>query len=80
MPTKKKIVDISCGWYHTLILDQLGDVYSTGSGEDGAIGQGGKEDSYGFKLILNHAQKISAGRDHSLAVVRNNKVFGWGNT
>lgn len=30
--TKSKIVSISCGWYHTVILDQSGCVFTAGSG------------------------------------------------
>jgi alpha-tubulin suppressor-like RCC1 family protein len=62
-----------------LILDQLGCVYSSGKGSEGAHGQGSKENSYGFKKIIAGVKKISAGLDHSLAI-KGNKVFGWGNT
>jgi alpha-tubulin suppressor-like RCC1 family protein len=54
-------------------------LYSTGLGKEGAIGTGMRENNYGFKLIMNKVKKISAGRDHSLAI-KENKVFGWGNT
>lgn len=32
IPTMSKIVSISCGWYHTIILDQMGCVFTAGSG------------------------------------------------
>jgi alpha-tubulin suppressor-like RCC1 family protein len=79
IPSKKTIVSIACGWEHTLVLDQAGDVFSSGNGSHGATGQGTKENSYGFKQVLSGAKKISAGRDHSLAI-KLNKVYGWGST
>ncbi len=39
IPSKHKIINISCGSYHTLVLDQVGNLYSAGKGQDGALGQ-----------------------------------------
>lgn len=76
--TKKLVVAISCGWNHTLVLDQAGDVFSCGKGADGALGYGVGENSYSFGFVLKGARKISAGLDHSLAIC-GSKVMGWGN-
>ena len=37
---KTGIVDVSCGWYHTLLLGENGDVYSSGRGDNGELGRG----------------------------------------
>lgn len=79
---KGNISQISCGWNHTLILDDKGTVYSCGDGKNGALGHGRGTDSYSFKPVSINSQnliQISAGRDHSLAISAT-KVYGWGNS
>jgi hypothetical protein len=60
-------------------LDQSGEIFSTGYGADGALGYGSGENSYLFKSVLHGAKRISAGKDHSLAIC-GSKVIGWGNS
>lgn len=76
-----RIVRISCGWNHTLLLDQFGSVFSAGEGKNGALGHGRGVNSYSFKQVqgLANIKSISAGRDHSLAI-SSIKVYGWGNS
>lgn len=72
---------VSCGWSHSLALDQFGNVYGTGEGKNGALGFGRGIDSFCFKPIsdLRNIKFISAGKDHSLAL-SSIKVYGWGNS
>jgi alpha-tubulin suppressor-like RCC1 family protein len=35
---KKKIVSVSCGFYHSLALSNIGDLYSWGRGFEGQLG------------------------------------------
>ena len=50
VPTKvialedKKIVSVSCGSYHTAFLDNQGNVYTCGWGDDGPLGHGDEQD------------------------------------
>lgn len=76
-----KIIKVACGWNHTLILDEFGEVFSAGEGKHGALGQGRGANSYTFKSVpgLKGIKTISAGRDHSLAL-SSIKVFGWGSS
>lgn len=60
-------------------MDQAGDLFSCGKGEDGALGLGQDQNCYGFKLVLSNVKKISAGKDHSLAIC-GPKVYGWGSS
>ncbi len=43
------------------------------------MGYGNGENSYSFKNVLTGVKKISAGKDHSLAIC-GSKVMGWGNS
>ena len=76
-----KIVKIACGWNHTLILEEFGDVFSAGEGKNGALGHGRGTNSDTFKPVpgLKTIKSISAGKDHSLAL-SSIKVFGWGSS
>jgi protein ATS1 len=76
---KAKIVSVACGWQHTLLLDELGNVYSSGKGDNGELGRGKIRCSSSFDLVVQKAQQISAGKDHSLALC-SSKVMGWGNS
>lgn len=49
----------------------------TGKGEDGATGLGIKANTFGFVSLIKDVRKISAGKDHSLAL-KGTKVYGWG--
>ena len=77
--TKTDIVEVSCGWYHTLLLDENGDVYSSGRGDNGELGRGRVRSSRTFEYVLPGASQISASKDHSLALC-GSKVMGWGSS
>ena len=74
-----KIKSISCGWNHTLLLDASGNVFSSGNNRFGQIGRGKNCNSHNFEMVLSGANQISAGKDHSLALI-GYKVMGWGNS
>lgn len=74
-----KVIEVSCGWHHSLLLDQVGNVFSSGRGENGELGRAKVRNSSNFGLVLRGASQISAGKDHSLALC-GPKVFGWGNS
>lgn len=74
-----KIVEVSCGWHHSLLLDQAGNVFSSGRGDNGELGRDKVRNSSNFGLVLRGARQISAGKDHSLALC-GPKVYGWGNS
>ena len=77
--SKKGVKMVSCGWNYSLVLDRQGRVYSAGKGDSGELGRGKVRNSLSFGLVLEGVSQISAGKDHSLALV-GSKVFGWGNS
>ena len=78
---------LSCGTYHNLCRDHLGQIFSWGHGLMGVLGHGGDQDEqYPRKLILNNDEKciyVEAGPYNSAYITRtdndnNNKVYIWG--
>ena len=39
-----QVVDISCGYYHSALVTEGGEVWTWGEGEGGKLGQGAGED------------------------------------
>ena len=76
---RARIVGVSCGWYHTLLLDEIGSVYSSGRGDNGELGRGKTRSTNTFEYVLSGACQVSAGKDHSLALC-GPKVLGWGSS
>jgi hypothetical protein len=74
---------VSCGYYHTIVLTDSGDVYSFGHNVYGECGNNGFN-SYQltpFKINGFNGHKIigiSCGKHHSLALTESGHVFGWG--
>ena len=82
----KRIVDISAGGYHTVAIDEEGNVYTWGDNGDGQLGDGttnysevpicisNKENELKGKKIIS----ISAGGYHTVAIDEEGKVYTWG--
>jgi alpha-tubulin suppressor-like RCC1 family protein/fibronectin type 3 domain-containing protein len=71
----------ACGWAHTLILLENGDVYTFGWNCNGQLGQNSKTDSWVPVKVLGlpgRAMSVGAGSFHSLVVLENGDVYGFG--
>ena len=55
---KTDIVEVSCGWHHTLLLGQNSCVYSSGRGDNGELGRGRVRSSRTFELVLSGANLL----------------------
>ncbi|XP_011298818.1 ultraviolet-B receptor UVR8 [Fopius arisanus] len=82
MPKRVKFVDVACGFDHSIILADNGDVYSMGMGTRGQLGHGDLEDCDEPTLIealagLNVIQ-IAAGGWHNAALTNDGDVYIWG--
>eukprot|EP01126_Amoeba_proteus_P002158 TRINITY_DN10675_c0_g1_i2.p1 TRINITY_DN10675_c0_g1~~TRINITY_DN10675_c0_g1_i2.p1 ORF type:complete len:904 (+),score=220.30 TRINITY_DN10675_c0_g1_i2:834-3545(+) len=76
------VVEISCGWDHTMLLSRKGEVYTWGRGSYGQLGHGNFEKYYVPSLIhaLSNLKivQIAAGGTFSAAVSDDGKLFTWG--
>lgn len=81
-----KIVGASAGHRHSIVLDDVGGLYTFGAGTSGALGHGDTlSQSYPMKVteFVNESVKImqmSAGVDMSMAVSTTGDVYSWGKT
>ena len=80
----KSIIQISLGKFHSLALDNEGQVYSWGWNEGGQLGLEDKKDKFEPSLIpyfkengIFITQVITAYK-HNLALDKNGKVYSWG--
>eukprot|EP01087_Luapelamoeba_hula_P020420 TRINITY_DN6962_c0_g2_i1.p1 TRINITY_DN6962_c0_g2~~TRINITY_DN6962_c0_g2_i1.p1 ORF type:complete len:1443 (-),score=212.90 TRINITY_DN6962_c0_g2_i1:159-3968(-) len=81
--SSQRVIDISCGAAHALLLTESGSVYSFGSGEMGALGHGfftGDLRSPKKILALSdiRAKAIAAGESFSLVLSKQGEIYSFG--
>jgi len=78
------IVDVSCGYKHSMALSKSGHVYTWGKGKHGRLGHDDAANQLSPARVAPHAFLgrrvccISAGGQHSAAVAAGGAVFTWG--
>ncbi|XP_011174441.1 RCC1 domain-containing protein 1 [Solenopsis invicta] len=82
IPKRVRFVDLACGFDHTILLAENGDVYSMGMGIRGQLGHNELEDCENPKLIEALAGlkviQISAGGWHSAVITDQGDLYTWG--
>jgi hypothetical protein len=75
-----QIVDVECGLNHTVALDRSGQVWVWGQNQSGQLGTGGTATSaLPVQLAgLPPITAVAAGRESSLAIAADGRVFAWG--
>ena len=79
----KNIVSVSCGNYHTFLLDNTGKAYSTGSNWAGQLGLGNNLYKSEFTEVTTLDDKnvvsVSCGRYHTVVLDDTGKMYsvGW---
>ena len=79
-----RCTSVSAGLFHTLCCTDLGDVYSWGGNQDGALGIGSFDTHLGPVLVDRLGEndrivkQVSAGARHSLALCENGDVYSFG--
>ena len=75
------VISISAGDYHSLALLESGLVFAWGRNNEGQLGNKTNEESPCPQLVKgipNKVVAIAAGSSHSLALLDNGDVYGWG--
>lgn len=78
-----QIVQIEGGNGHTAAIDYQGRLWTWGSNTDGQLGYetaGSDQTSPQLVSALSNVKSISLGRDHSIALLSDGTVWGWGDT
>eukprot|EP00359_Climacostomum_virens_P006452 CAMPEP_0204902852 /NCGR_PEP_ID=MMETSP1397-20131031/3921_1 /ASSEMBLY_ACC=CAM_ASM_000891 /TAXON_ID=49980 /ORGANISM="Climacostomum Climacostomum virens, Strain Stock W-24" /LENGTH=1040 /DNA_ID=CAMNT_0052071421 /DNA_START=20 /DNA_END=3139 /DNA_ORIENTATION=- len=79
--SEHKILQVACGWQHTIALTTTGRVFSWGYGDDGQLGHGDANDYLSPREIssINHITVtfIACGHSHSGAISEG-RLYMWG--
>ena len=80
MQSVSKFKEIAPGRFHSMAIDNNGDLWVWGENTNGQIGDGTKSDSLNPKKIKEGTTftKISAGIYHSMAIDSNGNLWTWG--
>ncbi|KAK9503277.1 hypothetical protein O3M35_011880 [Rhynocoris fuscipes] len=75
-----RIIQIACGYYHTLLLTEEGRILSFGEGDFGKLGVGDeiRRSVPTFIKSFDLLKFISAGGNHSAAITLKGKLLVWG--
>ena len=77
-----EILDIKCGYNHSLVLSKSLEVYSCGLHSAGQLGRTPSTDSNGDKLVkipyLSNILRIECGNNHSMCLDINDNFFVFG--
>lgn len=76
-----KIQHIACGWTHSAVLDERGQVYLWGRNDYSQLGQGTAEPFISTPKLLpldNRAKQLWLGSEHGLVLTDTGEVFSWG--
>ncbi|KAL0221132.1 hypothetical protein RCL1_000986 [Eukaryota sp. TZLM3-RCL] len=80
LPNNIPVIKAALGYYHTLVLTELGDIYSFGYNYYGQIGVGhtSQRSSPVHVLGLRHVVDITAGTYSSYAMTASGFIYAWG--
>eukprot|EP00960_Hanusia_phi_P040957 754757-Hanusia_phi.AAC.2 len=67
-PDGSKVVQVACGWKHTVMLDNLGRVWGVGSNKHGQLGRHIERSIPFPKRISEHGGQIDAGWSHTVVL------------
>lgn len=80
---EQSIKSFACGFGHTIAITYTNKIYVWGNNVDGQLGLGHCQDQpLPTELILKfvevEVETVSCGDDHTIALTKLNKVYGWG--
>jgi alpha-tubulin suppressor-like RCC1 family protein len=79
----KSIIDISCGYMHSVALTESGDLYAWGSNEHSQLGIPATPTIVAIpalvpRLLGLRISSVSCGAGHSIAIAAGGRAFAWG--
>jgi alpha-tubulin suppressor-like RCC1 family protein len=81
VPDLEGVVAVAAGWNHSLALTRDGEVWAWGGNDYGQVGLHDGEEGSATPVrvaAIHGARAISAGERHSLALLDDGTVWGWG--
>ncbi|WP_235431571.1 RCC1 domain-containing protein [Paenibacillus sp. VT-400] len=81
-PTPVKVMsdvkEVACGYLHTVVLKNNGDVYTFGYNNYGSLGNGSSNDSYVPQKVATGIRRIGAGYTSSFTIDQEGKLYATG--
>lgn len=76
----KKVVDVACGFQHTVAVTDTGDVYTWGYGKNGALGHGDWDQVNMPKRVegLANIKRVQCGNDFTVVQDSEGNLFSFG--
>lgn len=76
----RKIKAVACGFQHTAVITEDGDVYTWGNGKSGALGHGNWDQVSLPKKVdkISNIVKIGCGIDFTICMDKDGKLYSWG--
>lgn len=73
----QKIKKICCGWNHSVVLLENGNLLMAGKGKMGQQGNGKNEDQYEFQEVTQGVDDVESATEN-VFVMKNGNLYGWG--
>lgn len=71
IPSGVRMAQVACGSQHVLLRTNDGKLYAQGKGPQTGLGE---EQVFSPKILLSGVEFIAAGEEHSLAIVKSEKL------
>jgi len=79
---RHRVTNISCGWYHSALVTDDGNIYTFGAGEYGRLGHGDEANQAEPTLVKalegKNISMVSCGGFHTCAITKAGAVYSWG--
>ena len=79
----KRVVQVSCGAFHTAVITSTGELFTFGQGRFGQLGHGKEKNTVlprrvEGELVGNHAVQVSCGAQHTAVITSTGELFTFG--
>jgi alpha-tubulin suppressor-like RCC1 family protein len=72
--SNKKIISVACGFYHSLALSDIGDVYSWGRGFEGQLGLLKEVETASSPQYITHFYKYDTSSKDGIRMLKKNPI------
>jgi alpha-tubulin suppressor-like RCC1 family protein len=72
------IIDISCGYFHNIILDKSSKAFGFGDNSYGQLGFDHSKESFNQNFIMNNIIQITTGSYNTLLLNNINEIYSFG--
>ena len=78
-PVNTSIVDIACGWSHSVCISSKNEVFTFGKGSDGQLGHGSYRDEFEPKRVdFNFGSILHCSAFYHTMILSTDGLFAWG--